>query len=266
MRKSLHTILVAAALVCGLAFTSCSVYDDRDSCPGWLTVCVARLDTPELAGKPLSVLVTDGAGVAADTVITPSDYPGGYDVEVIPGNVSLSAFVGGKTLMRDGSILSLPAGGEVDSLYTFAYDTCVDFPTTVCVEPLKDFCTLTVVVEGSEPWGGQGSWGVILPWNGSDMMTWRPVPGNHGSYMRYVGDGRWEYRIPRQGGYGQTLVFDGPSGGPFVIDLGKVMEEAGYDWGKGSLDDFTLYVREAEGRWTWDIAPWNDGGDRVIVV
>ena len=266
MRKSIFRILsVALALS---ALVSCSVFDDRTGCPSYLTVWYDLFPGSVVSsGRNLSLLVNDSEKVAFDENINADDYPSGTVIKVKKGLAVVSAWTGIDGMVRNGHVLMTKEGGECDSLYLHVgHPDCCDDLSEDHVQMHKQFCTLTVVVEGGEVWGGNGLWTILSHWNGLDVIDASSVSGDLSSYMRYMGEGTWQCRIIRQGDDSLTLEFEGPTGEPLHFDLGAIMAEAGYDWSALDLEDFTLYIRQAEGEWIWSIAPWNDGGDQIIRV
>lgn len=259
--------LFIALLAC-LGLASCSVFDDRADCPSRLTVWYDLFPGDvESAERNLYLTVKDINGIAYSDPVNADDYPQGTVIEVGRGPAIVSAYTGVDVMERQGDVLVIPDGMECDSLYLhIGYPDCCEDEAEDHVQTHKQFCNLRVIVEGGEVWEGDGLWSLFSNWNGLDVFTGQPVEGNLTSYLRYIGDGVWEGRIIRQGDDSLILEFTGPTGEPIHIDLGQVMADAGYDWTAIDLEDFTIYIRLAEGGVVWSIAPWEDGGDHDVCV
>ncbi len=256
-------ISIIFTLLSLVLFPSCSVFDDHDGCPCYLTVHY-DLFTGQVAssGRNIDILVSDATGIVFDSAVDADSFPEGTDIKVKKGRADMAAWTGMSSMTKNEPYLLV--GDECDSLYLYhAVVDCCDDLAEVHVEPLKQFCTLTVMVAGGEVWNGDGDWTLFADYKGIEALTGNPVKGLDETRLRYLGDGVWQCRICRQGDGLLVLVIDGPVGETVTIPLHEIMEESGYDWTGESLEDFTLYIGYAEeGELSWSVLPWKDGGDR----
>lgn len=221
-----------------ILLSSCSlVKENRDSCPCNLTVEVTGVKD-----VPANILVTslqDSSqvqllSVSQDTLIT---------LYVPRGGVTLSAWAGTSTPLR------IPAGSQSPPLYL--YHAKVDTRGDIAYAPVqlhKQFCTLTLEVEGPPGWGtpigsavrgaacGMSITGGIMP---GEFNYCPPEPEVQAGETVLIGT----VRIPRQSP-DSPLMLDIIMEDNIVrtFSLGAYLQKSGYNWTAMDLEDITVHM------------------------
>lgn len=233
-----------------LLLSACSVVkENRDLCP-----CLLEIRIHGIPGGPVEdgevmagVLVEDGefrwsATVQGDTIVT---------VEVPPGYASITVWSGSGE-PAEGGFLS-DAGKEFPPLFLcHCRVKAVGESVTVNARPLKQYCTLRLLVEGPPGWGepfrtrirgavrGISTSGIPVPgefrFTPPDFISPAPSvsPPTAGSPFFSV-------RIPRQYA-SDPLLLDILMADSMVrtFSLGSILEQSGYDWSAPDLPDLDL--------------------------
>ena len=272
MYKCLFIISVTMLLM------SCSIKEDRDGCPCWMTV-----EMPGQVGHDSAVILRlhgnydEGAmdyaykvsesikadvgileyevprgSVGVSVVALGNEIPGqaGYDGEM-PDKVvhdGKSAGYDEKATDDDWDEIRIPVGEQMDSLYGFSkmYHTMCE--SVKCdIELHKEFCTVsfTLVDEGySSPYEIE-VWGNVAGVSVWDLM---PVKGDF-RYAPVQKNGVYQVRVPRQEDNSLELVMlEMPNpvehdGEKVVVDrlpLGEYIARSGYDWTAEDLADVNI--------------------------
>lgn len=271
--KQMYKLLPAALTILALVMPSC-VKEDRRECPCYLTEVFERL--PEGMRKPnsglwLQVRSQDGAIVKQETV-SPADYPAPdwLLVKVPKGYVSVAA-ANGRAHYRtseDGRTLMLSSGVEADSLWAHASRVdCRDESAVDTVILHKQWCTLTIKLEGVEVWKPY-KFQVTGGWCGMDTGDLSAVAGEFSAYPRRIATDRYEVRIPRQADNNLRLKLyeDGEDEPVYDYPMGQLMYGSGYDWYRRDLDDLMVTVDYARAEVTVNIAPWDRGQEFGEIV
>lgn len=268
-----------------LLLSACSVVkENRDLCPCLLEIRIHGIpggpveDGEVMAGVPAEdgvpvedsevmagVLVEDGefrwsATVQGDTIVT---------VEVPPGYASITVW-SGSGVPAEGGFLS-DAGKEFPPLFLcHCRVKAVGESVTVNARPLKQYCTLRLLVEGPPGWGepfrtrirgavrGISTSGIPVPGEfrftppdfispapsvspptaGSPASDGSPVTG---SSPATAGSPFFSVRIPRQYA-SDPLLLDILMADSMVrtFSLGSILEQSGYDWSAPDLPDLDL--------------------------
>jgi len=214
-----------------LLLVSCSVRENRDSCP-----CALTLELTDLPVRPV-VLGVEGEGYSFTEIIHADT------VAVLPvpkGKVSVSA-VGGAMSEGDGSIL-IPEGEEAPPLYLFhAAVPTVAEQVTLPVTLHKQFCRLELTFKGPPGYGPpfevevEGQYAGWFP-------DGNPLPGAFSRRLLPGKDGYAALRLPRQGDDSllMHIVFSDSIVRTFA--LGSYIAASGYDWTLPDLEDLSLQV------------------------
>ena len=221
---------------------SCSIKEDRDGCPCWMTV-----EMPDRVGHDGSVVLRLRGNSDEDAV----DYAykvsesikadvGILEYEVPRGSVGVSVV--------NSARLAVPVGEQMDSLYGFSKMYHTRCESVKCdVELHKEFCTVsfTLVDEGySSPYEIE-VWGNVAGVSAWDLM---PVKGDF-RYAPVQKNGVYQVRVPRQEDNSLELVMlEMPNpvehdGEKVVVDrlpLGEYIARSGYDWTAEDLADVNI--------------------------
>ena len=263
-----------------LFLSSCSIKEDRDGCPCWMTV-----EMPGQAGHDGDKVGQDGrspVGAGDDGCVVlrlrgnsdedAVDYEyqvteavrvdvGALEYEVPRGSVGVSVIempdrVGHDGIVGyDGDEIRVPVGEQMDSLYGFFKMYHTRCESVLCdVELHKEFCTVSFTLgdDGySSPYHIE-VWGNVAGVSAWDLM---PVQGEF-RYAPMQKNGVYQVRVPRQVDNSLELVmveipdqvgYDGERAGDdgerVVVDrlpLGEYIARSGYDWTAEDLADVSV--------------------------
>ena len=264
-----------------LFLSSCSIKEDRDRCPCWMTVDLSdvaesRWESPaaqnntEYQGFKKSP--KSRSNVAEDIVLRlrgnsdedEVDYS--YQVteelrantealeyEVPRGSVGVSAV----NLAR----LQVPVGEQMDSLYGFFRMFYTRCESVLCnVELHKEFCNISFTLGDKgyvspydiEVWGnvaGVSAWD-LMPLEGD--FRYAPVPE----------DGVYRVRVPRQVDNSLELVMMENSEIVDRLPLGEYIARSGYDWAEEDLADVSVALDLERQQVMISVSDW----DGVVVM
>ena len=255
-----------------LFLSSCSIKEDRDGCPCWMTV-----EMPGQAGHDGSVILRLRGNSDEDAV----DYEyqvteavrvdvGALEYEVPRGSVGVSAVAFGNEIPGragydglkagyDGDEIRIPVGEQMDSLYGFFKMYHTRCESVLCdMELHKEFCTVSFTL-GEDGYTSPYRievWGNVAGVSAWDLM---PVLGEF-RYAPMQKNGVYQVRVPRQEDNSLELVmleiadqvgYDGEEmpgqagddGERTVVDrlpLGEYIARSGYDWTAEDLADVNI--------------------------
>ena len=255
MKRLPLTILFPVLLLAG---ASCSVKEDRDVCPAQLVVCLDRVPTP-LRDSPLRLEIrSEDRAVHWRSDVLPADGP--VCLRVPRGNVRIDAVWDSESLPSAKSVFQT-SGTEADSLFAYASNiSCFSESVSDTVYLHKQWCNLTLKLLHPEIWEGYHM-EICGRWNGLDLETMTPIPGQMRIQPKRVSMDTYQARILRQGDDGLNMqIFDGDKGPDPVasIPLGEMMRMNGYDWTDEDLPDVTLTIDPTQATIEVDIAPWDE--------
>ena len=277
---AMNRFLFVMWMVGMLFLSSCSIKEDRDGCPCWMTV-----EMPGQAGYDGEKVGQDGrspVGAGDDRCVVlrlrgnsdedAVDYEyqvteavrvdvGALEYEVPRGSVGVSVIkmpdrVGQDGIVGyDGDEIRIPVGEQMDSLYGYFRMFYTRCESVLCdVELHKEFCTVSFTLgeDGySSPYRIE-VWGNVAGVSAWDLM---PVQGEF-RYEPIQKNGVYQVRVPRQVDNSLELVmleipgqvgYDGERAGDdgerVVVDrlpLGEYIARSGYDWTAEDLDDVNV--------------------------
>ena len=242
-----------------LFLSSCSIKEDRDGCPCWMTV-----EMPGQAGHDGEKVGHDGrfpVGAGDDGTVVlrlrgnsdedAVDYEyqvteavrvdiGALEYEVPRGSVGVSAVAfgneipgrtgyDGKSAEYDGDEIRVPVGEQMDSLYGFFKMYHTRCESILCdVELHKEFCTVSFTLgeDGySSPYRIE-VWGNVAGVSAWDLM---PVQGEF-RYAPILKNGVYQVRVPRQVDNSLELV------------MLEIPDQVGYDGERAGNDGERVVV------------------------
>ena len=252
-----------------LFLSSCSIKEDRDGCPCWMTV-----EIPGQAGHDGEKVGQDGrspVGARDDGCVVlrlrgnsdedAVDYEyqvteavrvdvGALEYEVPRGSVGVSAVAfgneipgragyDGKSAGYDGDEIRIPVGEQMDSLYGFFKMYHTRCESVLCdVELHKEFCTVSFTLgkDGySSPYDIE-VWGNVAGVSAWDLM---PVQGEF-RYAPIQKNGVYQVRVPRQVDNSLELVMLEDYEIVDRLPLGEYIVRSGYDWTAEDLADVNV--------------------------
>ena len=276
---AMNRFLFVMWMVGMLFLSSCSIKEDRDGCPCWMTV-----EMPGQAGYDGEKVGQDGrspVGAGDDRCVVlrlrgnsdedAVDYEyqvteavrvdvGALEYEVPRGSVGVSAVAFGneipvragydeKAAGYDGDEIRVPVGEQMDSLYGFFKMYHTRCESVLCdVKLHKEFCTVSFTLgdEGySSPYDIE-VWGNVAGVSAWDLM---PVKGDF-RYAPVQKNGVYQVRVPRQEDNSLELV---------MLEMpdqvgydGRSPVGAGYDGERTVVDRLPLgeYIARSGYDWT----------------
>lgn len=236
--------LCLALLLIGLQ--SCSVKEDRSLCACRLTV---DLSSCSGASDIIRIRVCTADEVIERDFIPGEDSPF-YEIPVSKGSCSLEAFLCPRGLQADSGAISVAQGDGCPELFAFA--SSFDASGEAAGQKVtlhKQFATITLVLEES-PWDNPESrFTVIAPSAGISLPDLGAIEGGFRYEIPYGGPGERSFRLPRQeqGDAGRiVLELTSPDGRTHTVELGRMLQEAGFDWSAEDLGDAVLSIRAGE--------------------
>ena len=252
-----------------LFLSSCSIKEDRDGCPCWMTV-----EMPGQAGHDGEKVGQDGrspVGAGDDGCVVlrlrgnsdedAVDYEyqvteavrvdvGALEYEVPRGSVGVSAVAlgnkipgrtgyDGKSAGYDGDHIRIPVGEQMDSLYGFFKMYHTRCESVLCdVELHKEFCTVSFTL-GEDGYTSPYHievWGNVAGVSAWDLM---PVQGEF-RYAPMQKNGVYQVRVPRQVDNSLELVMLEDYEIVDRLPLGEYIARSGYDWTAEDLADVNV--------------------------
>jgi len=294
---AMNRFLFVMWMVGMLFLSSCSIKEDRDGCPCWMTV-----EMPGQAGHDGTVVLRLRGNSDEDAV----DYEyqvteavrvdvGALEYEVPRGSVGVSAVAfsneipvragydglkagyDGGSAGYDGDEIRVPVGEQMDSLYGFFKMYHTRCESVLCdVELHKEFCTVSFTLgeDGySSPYRIE-VWGNVAGVSAWDLM---PLEGDF-RFAPSPEDGVYRVRVPRQHDASLELVmleipdqvgYDGERAGDdgerVVVDrlpLGEYIARSGYDWAAEDLADVHIALDMEKQQVMITVSDW----DGVVVM
>lgn len=248
---------------------SCTVKEDRIACPCFLSEEFCKAGSVPLTTDPwISFLGENGDAIEQKDIGKGMMREGPSYVSKVPKQEIDVCVVYGNVhydLSTRRDVLVLGSGFEADSIYAHcAKVDCRRETASDTVLLSKQWCTLSIKLEGSEAW--KPYWFEIHGnWNGMDLSDLSAVKGTFRCIPRKMGATSYEARLPRQADDGLTLqvydtdAFGLPSSLRYEYPLGVLMESKGYDWTRRWLSDASVTIDYAKADVYVEIAPWDDG-------
>ena len=261
-----------------LFLSSCSIKEDRDVCPCWMTVDLSdvaesRWKSPEVQSniehQDVIKSPESRSNVAENVLLRlrgnsdedAVDYEyqvteavrvdvGALEFEVPRGSVGVSAVAFGneipgrawyddKSAGYDGDEIRVPVGEQMDSLYGFFKMYHTRCESVLCdVELHKEFCTVSFTL-GED--GYSSPYRIEVWGNVAGVSAWdlMPVKGEF-RYAPVQKNGVHQVRMPRQVDNSLELVMLEDSEIVDRLPLGEYIARSGYDWTAEDLDDVNV--------------------------
>ena len=256
-----------------LFLSSCSIKEDRNRCPCWMTVDLSdvaesRWKSPERQSSTEYQMVTKSLesrqNIAESVVLrlrgnsdedevdyafkmteTVNTEVGALEYEVPRGSVGVSVIgmpdrVGHDGIAGyDGDEIRIPVGEQMDSLYGFFKMYHTRCESVLCdVDLHKEFCTVSFTLgdEGySSPYDIE-VWGNVAGVSAWDLM---PVKGDF-RYAPVQKNGVYQVRVPRQEDNSLEMVMLDDDDIVDSLPLGEYIARSGYDWTAEDLADVNV--------------------------
>ena len=259
MRTCCHKGIVLLMTFILPAFTACSVKENRAACPCYASILV---DDFILAGFSEALL-----SVSADRLVCRDDIrlreyeDGGYEATLGRNTNRVSLVSGLQKMTIKGDSLVVAYGMEADPIWLYSEKFfCREDSYIVRARPHKQYCRLEIVLKGlSAEDRSSCSFRVKAACCGLDIYSRTALEGEYAASAERGLDGNFSVRVPRQNGGGLLVeAYNGiPGEEPLLIDAGKMLRSAGYDWSREDLRDVSITVDYAKAEVSLRILDWN---------
>lgn len=249
--------LLILSLLC-----SCTVLEDRDSCP-----CLLHLDVDEsVADVTDSVRIwVQGDGFSFSAGLSSARYAEGITVTVTSrSGVNIAVMDASSAENSPDGSLEIPAGSQCPELYDFRSFCDTSSETAeehICLH--KNHCR--VLVSFPEATDGQYAVGVAGNVCGYSFMG-SCIGGDFACVPCRTGDGRLMFCIPRQKDSGLNMKIGTDEGFTRVFALGNYIVESGYDWSAADLEDVEVDVDYAASQVRLHFEGWPETEASDIVI
>lgn len=239
MKKLPCIIILILAMV-----TSCSVKENRDDCPSYLSLTVTRQagNVYQYGHAWCGMYDEDGTRWAVspltrmdvrDTLLRYAVFPR----RTVRAVVSSSEVISGRVVPQSGE--------EFPKLYAYGKEVvCLDeLVNDVIYQQDKQYCNLSVQLsEVAIPLAPELVVSVDAPYSGTLFPSLEPCAGQYFYRTVFDAEGHATIRLPRQGGEGMILSVQKIDHFTNSVNLYEEMRRAHYDWTSPSLSDFEITV------------------------
>ena len=212
---------------------SCSIKEDRDGCPCWMTV-----EMPGQVGDDSAVILRLHGNYdegAMDYAYKVSDSikadVGILEYEVPRGSIGVSVV--------NSARLVVPVGEQMDSLYGFFKPYHTRCESVKCdVELHKEFCTVSFTLVDKHY---ESPYDIEVRGNVSGVSPWDLVPVSGAfKYAPVAEEGVYQVRVPRQVDTSLEMVLLSNQEIVSRFPLGEYIIRSGYDWAAKDLSDVSV--------------------------
>ena len=283
-----------------LFLSSCSIKEDRDGCPCWMTVDLSdvaesRWKSPEVQSNIEHQDVTKSpesrSNVAENVLLrlrgnsdedaVEYEYQmteavradaGTLEYEVPRGAVGVSAVAFGRRVTgragndggmpdRVGDEIRIQVGEQMDSLYGFFMMYHTRCESVLCdVDLHKEFCTVSFTLGDK---GYSSPYDIEIWGNIAGISSWdlMPVKGDF-RYAPVQKNGVYQVRVPRQEDNSLELVMLDDDDIVDRLPLGEYIARSGYDWTAENLADVNVALDLEKQQVMITVSGW----DGVVVM
>mgnify|MGYP006902865511 FL=1 len=247
---------ITCAATALLLLPSCSVKEDRQPCPCWLTVVLD--DASRTAPDAKVLLMSGNERLISESVSPEEEYertvPRGYVRTVVCTGADLSVMSTGTVAFRHGEQIDTiwSHTAVVDCRNEFARDTAALH---------RQFAVARLVLKAAPEEDDGRLYSVETSCGGLDLQSSSPTKGGWG--MRLVMDGTFGcvFSVPRMRPEDRFAIrISNPDGGDDEVDIQAMLRDIGYSWSKRDLDDMVIALDYARGTVDITVLPWEDGG------
>ena len=227
---------VVSAICCLLSCVSCSIKEDRGTCPCRLMLDFSENDTVSVRSAELLLSASKGFTLA-DTIWF-GDFDRIYEVSVPGGEVNVLAWCGGENCVSMDEGLVIPYGDDCPEVYmSFFGLTAEGEMLSSKVSLKKNHCKATLFVKSEEAFPYRI---VVRGHVAGYRRDGMPADGEFMYEMKLREDMAGTVTLPRQLDDSLCLeVYEGDNVLK-VFTLGRYISAVGYDWKAEHLDDLTL--------------------------
>lgn len=242
------------ALCCIVSCLSCSVKEDRSSCPCRLILDMSDVDTSIVKSAEIVVSSPDGFLFTGTHSFT-----GDGDeciLDVPRGEISVGVFYGASELINNDCSLIIPYGDECPQVYMHSSVIMADGELErECVHMCKNFCimTLRVLTEEEFPFRLETRGSVDGYVRGG-----APSDGDFAYTSLLDGESECVVSLPRQVDNSLKLEVNDGTEVLKTFALGEYLEACGYDWSEDDLKDIIVTLDYSLTRIHLKVEEWKE--------
>ena len=245
---------VLAIAGAALLVMSCSVKEDRDTCPCRLVLDMEGVDTSVV--KQAELVVTTSDGFLYRDTLDVRELVEEYVVEIPRGNVSVGVYSGADGSVDDNGWLGIEYGDECPHVHMHSSIIMAD--AEVVVEEVmmrKNHCIMTIHVQTEKDFPfrleAKGCVDGYKPGG-------KPSEGEFMYAMTVDANGVCQLALPRQLDDSLLLEVHDDTGVRRSFALGEYVAASGYDWKADDLEDLTISLDYALTRIIITVADWRE--------
>lgn len=237
---------------------SCSVKEDRTVCP-----CLLEVVFPGKVNNSGRALLkgwtTEEVFSEEMTLVGKQDT---YKRRVPRTMIHFSAVVGLVQCEQQGHVITVPEGGQSDSLYGYIdYVDCTGETAYTEVNYHKQFATVTIQIINESFPSQDYSFVVSSGSSGLDILSLQAVAGQFKHQLKLEEGKRMVFRLPRQGDDSLVLLVAHISGDSVQFPLGQFIRNTGYDWDATDLKDIFITIDISRNQVTIGVAGWENAAE-----
>ncbi len=244
------------------AFSSCSVKEDRTSCP-----CIVTLDASAFEGdyqRAYSQLITQTQDLRDTLDLSMGETSCEWLAQ--KGVMTSYVYAGLVESTEHEGIVSIPLGHQADPLrgYCRRFE-CYEEELTVVAKVNRQGALVNFEIKDVEDGMYQYNLEVVSDVSGIDLRTMYPVKGEFRCSLPLDGNARGSFLMPRQlpeskpfiNVYLQDTLID-------TLPLHEWIQAVGYDWTQEDLPDINISVDQGQLQVHVSVEGWS--GDNVYEV
>lgn len=279
--------LMIKSLCFAFVLASCSVKEDRSSCP-----CILRLDVSDgerFQEKEFMLQIASvNSAVEVRGNVSVYDFPKGYDILVSKGLKSVSALLGHAGCRLSGTRLTAGEGKYFEPVFFYnGLVPCLEETASDTVRLHKEFAGLIVEFVDFENRKFNLDLYVVSPVNGFDIQRARPLKGemkarlisdkDKASYEAWMpfsdidtlgrSNQLFRFLVPRQND--GTLVLEILRKSGEILDtlpIGQMLMDVGYNWENKDLDDAIIRIDSSKSEINIVISDWETGVSKEFTI
>ncbi len=249
-------IAITYAATALLLLPSCSVKEDRQPCPCWLTV---MLDDASRTAPDAKVLLMSGnEGLISESVSPKEEYertvPRGYVRTVVCTGAELSKISTGTVTFRHGE--------RIDTIWSHtAIVDCRDEFARDTAALHRQFAVARLILKAAPEKDDGRLYSVETSCGGLDLKSSSPTKGGWGIQLVMDDTSGCVFSVPRMRSEDRfTIRIANPDGNDDEVDIQAILQDIGYSWSKRDLDDMIIALDYVRGTVDITVLPWEDGG------
>ncbi len=251
--------VIVTGLLGAMALGGCSVKEDREPCPLFLSLDMEAMRSH--SGAAWAVIRHEDGIVREEVFFT--DYNSIFKWRVTKGEVAVSAYCGIEERLLKGHRMIVPKGERAPLFLGSAYrSTCFDEELQVIADDRRQSARMNLQAVFSD--GKPYPYDILLEGNvcGTDLLTLSPVEGEFSHMVELDEDDSASFQILRQD-ESSVLTLHLIEDAKIIesIPLNEWILRAGYDWKSEDLEDIGIRLEHGRIEIAFVISDWLYGGE-----